>query len=93
MAMVSHQSLLATAAAAVSRARQQCSDGPADQKQKDPYSSFDQDPYGMNPALQAPMRAIVLSFVLLFTSAAMACEKHINGHQNSSDTHSESINN
>ncbi len=47
----------------------------------------------MNPAFQAPLRAIVLSFVLLFASAAMACEKHINGHQNSSDTQSESVNN
>lgn len=47
----------------------------------------------MNPAFQTQFRAFVLSFVLLFSSAAMACEKHINGHQNSSDTHSESLNN
>lgn len=57
------------------------------------YTSSVKAPYSMNPAFQAPFRAVVLSFVLLFSSAAMACEKHINGHQNSSDTHSENINN
>jgi len=43
----------------------------------------------MNPSLLAQIPAALLSVVLLFTSSALACEKHINGHQNSSDTNAE----
>jgi hypothetical protein len=43
----------------------------------------------MNPSLLAQIPAVLLSFILLFTSSALACEKHINGHQNSSDTNAE----
>ncbi|WP_256438954.1 hypothetical protein [Synechococcus sp. CCY 9618] len=31
----------------------------------------------------------LLALVLLFTSGALACEKHINGHQNGTDTNVE----
>jgi hypothetical protein len=45
----------------------------------------------MNPFFQAQIQATMLSFVLLFSASALACEKHINGHQSSSDTHAESL--
>jgi hypothetical protein len=32
---------------------------------------------------------LLLLFVSMFTSGALACEKHINGHQNGTDTNVE----
>ncbi|MCP9899815.1 hypothetical protein KBZ12_05035 [Cyanobium sp. Cruz CV13-4-11] len=46
----------------------------------------------MNLLLQAQLAAMALSFVLLFPTSALACEKHINGHQRSSDTNAEASN-
>jgi hypothetical protein len=41
---------------------------------------------------QAQLAAMALSFVLLFPTSALACEKHGNGHQRSSDTNAEASN-
>jgi len=46
----------------------------------------------MNLLLQAQLTAMALNFVLLFPASALACEKHINGHQRSSDTNAEASN-
>jgi len=46
----------------------------------------------MNLLLQAQLAAMALSFVLLFPTSALACEKHSNGHQRSSDTNAEASN-
>jgi hypothetical protein len=35
------------------------------------------------------LRAAVLGLVLLSASGSIACEKHINGHQNGTDTNTE----
>lgn len=43
----------------------------------------------MNLLSKAQLPAALLSFVLLFASSALACEKHITGHQRSSDTNAE----
>ncbi len=45
----------------------------------------------MNPPIQAQIPATMLSFVLLFSASALACQKHINNLQSSSDTHAESF--
>jgi hypothetical protein len=34
--------------------------------------------------------AALLGLLLVFSSSALACEKHINGHQNGTDTNLES---
>jgi hypothetical protein len=60
---------------------------PEDAQQGSTYTHPHVGAYAMN--LQLP--AMVLSFVLLFTSSALACEKHINGHQNGSDTNAEAF--
>ncbi|MDM7953827.1 MAG: hypothetical protein QUV07_11530 [Cyanobium sp. CZS 25K] len=39
----------------------------------------------MTPLFQAAF----LSLALLFTSGALACEKHLNGHQNSTDSNAQ----
>ncbi len=46
----------------------------------------------MNLLFQAQLAAMALSFVLLFPATVLACEKHMNGHQRSSDTNGEAFN-
>jgi hypothetical protein len=47
----------------------------------------------MTPLLrQAQLQALMLGLSLLFASATLACEKHLKGHQNSSETQAEGIN-
>jgi hypothetical protein len=47
----------------------------------------------MHPLLrQAQLQAVMLGMALLFASATLACEKHLHGHQNSSETQTEGIN-
>lgn len=46
----------------------------------------------MTPLLRlAQLQAAMLSMALLFASATLACEKHLKGHQNSTDTQTEGI--
>ncbi|MCP9838528.1 hypothetical protein KBY84_13580 [Cyanobium sp. N.Huapi 1H5] len=46
----------------------------------------------MTPLLrQAQLQAAMLSMALLFASATLACEKHLKGHQNSSETQTEGM--
>ena len=39
--------------------------------------------------MQRLLSVALLGLLLVSTSSALACEKHINGHQNSSDTNTE----
>ena len=89
--MVCHLPVLATAEATVSisKALLECSGTPADPMKANPYTLADVGTYSMTHSLLAQIPATLLSAVLLFTSSALACEKHINGHQNSSDTNAE----
>lgn len=56
------------------------------------YSWLDVGAHAMNLRFQAQLAAMALTFVWLFPISALACEKHINGHQRSSDTNAEASN-
>jgi hypothetical protein len=56
------------------------------------YNQLDVGADAMNLRFQAQFAAMAFSFVLLFPTSALACEKHINGHQRSSDTNAEASN-
>ncbi len=46
----------------------------------------------MTPLLrQAQLQALMLGMALLFASATLACEKHLKGRQNGSETQTEGI--
>lgn len=46
----------------------------------------------MTPLLrQAQLQALMLGMALVFASATLACEKHLKGHQNSSETQTEGM--
>jgi hypothetical protein len=42
-----------------------------------------------NPAMRALLSLVLVSMVALSAGSALACEKHLHGHQNSSDTNGE----
>ncbi len=43
----------------------------------------------MQRLIQVALPGAMLAFLLVCTSSALACEKHINGHQNGTDTNVE----
>jgi hypothetical protein len=46
----------------------------------------------MTPLLrQVQLQAVMLGLSLVFASATLACEKHLKGHQNSSETQTEGM--
>lgn len=47
--------------------------------------------HAMSPRIQAQIPATLLHLVLPFSASALACEKPVNGHQSSSDTHAENL--
>lgn len=51
-----------------------------------PYGETDIAPSG---SMKALLPALLIAFTLAFGSSALACEKHLDGHQNSGDTQAE----
>lgn len=43
----------------------------------------------MHQLIRVVLPGAMVAFLLVFTSSALACEKHINGHQNGTDTNVE----
>jgi hypothetical protein len=37
------------------------------------------------------LQGVMLSMALLFASATLACRKHLKGHQNSAESHSDGV--